>query len=112
NIGTRLGANPRAFLGLAGIGDLVATCYSPRSRNYTVGYRLAKGESLEEIIDSMEEVAEGVKTVCIVKALASHYRISAPISQALFKTLFDGMEIERGMRLLMEFPFAEDVDYI
>ncbi|MEL6652002.1 MAG: NAD(P)H-dependent glycerol-3-phosphate dehydrogenase, partial [Bacteroidota bacterium] len=74
NIGTKLGADPRAFLGLAGIGDLVATCYSPRSRNYTVGYRLAKGESLDEIIDSMEEVAEGVKTVCIVKALASHYR--------------------------------------
>ncbi|MEM6345817.1 MAG: NAD(P)H-dependent glycerol-3-phosphate dehydrogenase [Bacteroidota bacterium] len=112
NIGKKLGADPRAFLGLAGVGDLVATCYSPRSRNYTVGYRLAKGETLEEITASMEEVAEGVKTVCIVKALASHYRISAPISQALFRTLFDGMEIERGMRLLMEFPFSEDVDYI
>lgn len=111
-IGKGLGANVKAFLGLAGIGDLVATCSSKTSRNFTVGYRLAKGESLTEIIENMEEVAEGIKTVCIVRALAAHYKISTPITLTLYKTLFEEMEIARGMRLLMEFPFTEDVEFI
>ncbi|MEO0471636.1 MAG: NAD(P)H-dependent glycerol-3-phosphate dehydrogenase, partial [Bacteroidota bacterium] len=54
SIGRALGADPRSFLGLAGLGDLIATCNSPKSRNYTVGYRLAKGEALDEIITDME----------------------------------------------------------
>ncbi|MCL4163213.1 UNVERIFIED_CONTAM: hypothetical protein GTU68_035250 [Idotea baltica] len=111
-IGKGLGANIKAFLGLAGIGDLVATCSSKNSRNFTVGYRLAKGESLDEIIEDMDEVAEGIKTVCIIRALAAHYKISTPITLTLYKTLFENMEIARGMRLLMEFPFTEDVEFI
>lgn len=111
-IGQRLGADPKAFLGLAGLGDLVATCQSPLSRNYTVGLRLAKGEKLDSIISAMDEVAEGVKTVKIVRALTAHYKIPAPITLALYRTLFEDMEVERGMRLLMEFPFREDVEFI
>ncbi|MEM8896590.1 MAG: NAD(P)H-dependent glycerol-3-phosphate dehydrogenase [Bacteroidota bacterium] len=107
-----LGADPRAFLGLAGIGDLVATCYSPLSRNFTLGYRMAKGESLAEITSSMEEVAEGLNTVAIVRALSARYRIPAPITQALFRILFDGMDIEKGMNLLMEYPYKEDVGFL
>ncbi|MEZ4775780.1 MAG: NAD(P)H-dependent glycerol-3-phosphate dehydrogenase [Bacteroidia bacterium] len=112
NIGKALGADPKAFLGLAGIGDLVATSASHRSRNFTVGFRLAKGENLDEILESMEEVAEGLKTVCIVKALAANYKFSAPITQTLYKTLFEDMDLQHGMRLLMEFPFREDVEFI
>lgn len=112
HIGKALGANPRAFLGLAGIGDLVATSNSPRSRNFTVGFRLAKGETLDEILEDMEEVAEGLKTVCIVQALAATYKFSAPITQTLYRTLFKEMELQHGMRLLMEFPFREDVEFI
>ncbi|MEL6673114.1 MAG: NAD(P)H-dependent glycerol-3-phosphate dehydrogenase [Bacteroidota bacterium] len=111
-IGQALGADPRAFLGLAGIGDLVATCSSPKSRNFTVGLRLAKGESLQEILDDMEEVAEGINTVIVVKGLAAAHRIAAPITQTLYKSLFEEMDIERGVRLLMEFPFTEDVEFI
>lgn len=111
-IGKSLGADPRAFLGLAGIGDIVATCSSPRSRNFTVGYRLGQGESLHDILEGFDEVAEGVNTVCIARALANHYRFPAPITQALYRALFGDLEIERGMRLLMEYPFTEDVDFI
>lgn len=111
-IGRGMGANVKPFLGLAGIGDLVATCTSPKSRNFNLGYRLGKGESLPQIRESMEETAEGVKTVQIVKALSSRLKISAPISLALHRILFEGMEIEKGMRLLMEFPFREDVEFI
>ncbi|MDX1905867.1 MAG: NAD(P)H-dependent glycerol-3-phosphate dehydrogenase [Bacteroidia bacterium] len=111
-IGKALGATVQPFFGLAGIGDLVATCFSSRSRNFAVGYRLAKGESLEQIIASTEEVAEGVQTVRIVHALASEYGISAPITLSLYRSLFDGMDINKGMRLLMEYPFREDVEFI
>ena len=112
HIGKGLGADPRAFLGLAGIGDLVATCSSNKSRNFTVGYRLAKGEKLDEIIESMDEVAEGIKTVAIVKALCTRYKLAAPITQALHRTLFEELDIARGVRLLMEFPFREDVEFL
>ncbi|RMG29826.1 MAG: NAD(P)-dependent glycerol-3-phosphate dehydrogenase [Bacteroidetes bacterium] len=111
-LGKVLGADPRAFLGLAGIGDLVATCSSPLSRNFTVGYRLAKGEKLDHIITDMEEVAEGLKTVCIARAIANYYKVPAPITKALYKTLFEEMDVTRGLRLLMEYPFTEDVEYI
>lgn len=111
-IGKGIGADPRAFLGLAGVGDLVATCSSPLSRNFTVGYRLAKGDNLDDILESMDEIAEGLKTVCIARAIANYYKIPAPISKALYKTLFNELDISRGLRLLMEYPFSEDVEYI
>ncbi len=111
-IGKALGADPKAFLGLAGIGDLIATCSSPRSRNYTVGFRLGKGEKLDDILVSMEEVAEGVKTICLVKALAAFHRIPCPITQALYKTLYEDLSLDRGIQLLMEYPFTEDVEFL
>lgn len=106
------GADARTFLGLAGIGDLVATCSSPHSRNFTVGYRLAKGESLHAIIEDMEEVAEGVTTTYIARALANTHKVSAPITQAIARILQGEMEIQRAVRLLMEYPFTEDVEFI
>lgn len=112
HIGKALGADPRAFLGLAGIGDLVATCSSTRSRNFTVGYRLAKGTSLKQIMEEADEVAEGIHTVATARAITDEYKIPAPITRAIYRTLFEDMDIERGMRLLMEYPFREDVEFI
>ena len=112
NVGKALGADPRAFLGLAGIGDLVATCSSPLSRNFSVGYRLAKGETLGEIMDTMEETAEGINTICIVRALSNYCRIPTPITTALFRTLFEGLDMNKGVDLLMEYPFTQDVAFI
>ncbi|MEO0895529.1 MAG: NAD(P)H-dependent glycerol-3-phosphate dehydrogenase [Bacteroidota bacterium] len=112
NIAKPLGGEVNAFLGLAGIGDLIATCSSPASRNYTVGYRVAKGESTQEVIKSMDEVAEGVRTIAIVRALAQTHKFSAPISLALYKILFDEYDIQKGIRLLMEFPYREDGELV
>lgn len=112
HIGQALGADVRAFLGLAGIGDLVATCSSPRSRNYSVGYRIGKGEKLPEIISSMQEVAEGVYTIRVIRILSQSQKISSPITEVLYRILFEEMEPSRGLRLLMEFPFKEDVDFL
>ena len=111
-IGTALGGNLQAFLGLAGVGDLIATCTSNLSRNFTVGYRLAKGETLKEIITSMEEVAEGVETIKIVKELAETYHIKAPITNVLYKILHNEMTIQEAHTYLMSFPFRAEIDFI
>lgn len=110
--GKKIGATPQAFLGLAGVGDLVATCNSPLSRNYTVGKRLAEGESLSAIISSMNEVAEGVKTVQIANKLAGHYRMPAFITQKLYQVLFEEKPVIQGMQELMNISFTEDVEFI
>ena len=68
-LGQMFGANTQAFLGLAGVGDLVATCSSTLSRNFTVGERLGKGDKLEDIIDSLEETAEGINTIKTLRVI-------------------------------------------
>ena len=111
-LGRALGGDTKAFLGVAGIGDLVTTCNSPMSRNFTVGYRLAKGESLPEILSSMTEVAEGVNTVRIAKKCADHYKVRALVTDRLYKVLFEGMTVEEALDFLMRFPLSADIDFI
>lgn len=111
-LGKALGGNTEAFIGLAGVGDLVATCSSTLSRNYTVGYRLAKGNTLDDIINTMEETAEGVNTIRITKRLADYYKVRAPITQTLYKVLFKGMTIEEALQYLMRYPLNVDVDFL
>jgi len=111
-IGTALGGNTQAFLGLAGIGDLIATCTSNLSRNFTVGYRLSKGESLEAIMESMEEVAEGVKAINIVQELAQSYKVKCPITMALYKIMQGEITIEEAHNYLMSFPFRAEMDFL
>lgn len=111
-LGRALGGNVKAFLGVAGIGDLVTTCNSPMSRNFTVGYRLAKGETLEEILDDMEEVAEGVNTIKIVKKCADYYGVRALITETLYKVLFEGMTVETAVQYLMRYPLNVDIDFL
>lgn len=111
-LGRALGGDVKAFLGVAGIGDLVTTCNSPMSRNFTVGYRLAKGEKLENILSDMGEIAEGVYTVRIAKKCADHYKIRALITDRLYKVLFEGMTVEEALEFLMRFPLSADIDFI
>ena len=110
-IGKVLGGNAQAFLGLAGVGDLIATCTSNLSRNFTVGFRLAKGETLEEIIESMDEVAEGVKTINIVKQLADSYKVRCPITETLHRIIHNNMTIQEAHGYLMNFPFRAEIDF-
>ncbi len=111
-IGQTLGGNAQAFLGLAGIGDLVATCSTNLSRNYTVGYRLAQGESIDDIIESMEEVAEGVKTVDIINELARTYKVRCPITESLYKVIHKEMSMSEANTFLMKFPFRAEIDFL
>ncbi len=78
-----LGAQESTFLGLAGIGDLLATCCSPLSRNYRVGFRLAQGEKLEQILEELGSTAEGVSTTHTVRKFALDQGVSMPITEAV-----------------------------
>ncbi len=111
-LGRALGGDLKAFLGVAGIGDLVTTCNSPMSRNFTVGYRLAKGEKLVDILADMKEVAEGINTVRIAKKCADHYKVRALITDRLYKVLFEGMTVEEALEFLMRYPLNVDIDFL
>jgi glycerol-3-phosphate dehydrogenase len=82
-IGTAYGASPLTFLGLAGVGDLFLTCSSSNSRNYTVGYRLGQGESLDEIMKTLGSVAEGVSTTKGVQIIIEELGVMAPIASSV-----------------------------
>jgi glycerol-3-phosphate dehydrogenase (NAD(P)+) len=111
-LATAMGGNRTAFLGLAGIGDLVATCTSPLSRNYTVGARLAKGETIEHIIATSTEVAEGIKTVNVSKKIAEQRHIRTPIIDHVYKVIYEGMSVETALNYLMEYRWGQDADYV
>ncbi|MCL4164250.1 UNVERIFIED_CONTAM: hypothetical protein GTU68_028041 [Idotea baltica] len=111
HIGKILGANTQAFLGLAGVGDLVATCSSKLSRNFTVGERLGKGESLAEILATMEETAEGVNTIKIIVRLMKGHQMRSPITESLYRVIHGDITMEEALRLLMKSPFSVDFDF-
>lgn len=90
-LGTKLGANPLTFAGLAGMGDLVATCISRLSRNRSVGEELGHGRRLEDIVGEMNMVAEGVKTSRAVLALAEREGVEVPLCEHVVKVLYEGV---------------------
>jgi len=91
-LGVALGASPLTLSGLAGLGDLIATCASPLSRNHYVGEELTKGRSLKEITDSMTGVAEGVSTTVAVWNLAQQLGLEMPITEKIYQVLYEGLE--------------------
>jgi glycerol-3-phosphate dehydrogenase (NAD(P)+) len=110
--GKSLGASSQAFIGVAGIGDLVATATSPSSRNYSFGMRLAKGETVEQIRNNMPELAEGVRTLRIARLLARHYKLHVPITDMLYAVVYEQFPIEKALEYLMTYPYAVDVDFL
>jgi len=86
-LGVAMGGEAQTFAGLAGIGDLVATCTSEQSRNRHVGVQLGQGKSIAEIIDSMFMVAEGVKSAPAVMALANRYQVAMPIAEEVYEVV-------------------------
>jgi glycerol-3-phosphate dehydrogenase (NAD(P)+) len=110
--GTRLGTSNKAFLGTAGIGDLIATATSSNSRNYTFGMRLAKGETPDQIKATAKEVAEGVRTLQIVHRVARTYKLHMPITDMLYKIVFQNMNVDKAIVYLMEYPYDIDVDFL
>jgi len=100
-LGIALGGQPITFAGLAGMGDLVATCFSDQSRNRTVGVELGRGRALEEITAEMQMVAEGVKSTEAVLALAARHDIDMPIAQAVGAVLYQGLRPADMVEALM-----------
>jgi len=100
-LGVALGATPLTFTGLAGLGDLILTCTSQRSRNRYVGEQLGKGRQLDAILGEMVHVAEGVDTTRVVRALARRYGVDMPIVDAIYRILFEGERPRDAVRSLM-----------
>ena len=107
-LGTALGGEPATFSGLAGMGDLVATCVSPHSRNRHVGEQLGRGKSLQQILDEMHMVAEGVKTAATVSALAAQHQVSLPVCEAIHRVLAGDIGPEEAYLGLM--PAGHEAD--
>jgi len=101
-LATTLGSNPLTLKGLAGMGDLVLTCTSDLSRNQTVGRKLGQGMSLDEILEDMNMVAEGVKTSISVHELAQQADVEMPISEQVYRVLHEDKSAAEAMRDLMD----------
>lgn len=91
-LGVALGANPLTFSGLAGLGDVIATCASPLSRNHHVGVELSKGRSLTEITDSMTDVAEGVSTTLVARDLSQQLELEMPVTEKIYQVLYENAD--------------------
>jgi len=100
-LGVALGGRRETFFGLAGLGDLVATCTSPHSRNRHVGIEVARGRSLDDVLASMTQVAEGVRTTGAARRLAAQHGIEVPIADQVHAVLFDGRPPREAMAALM-----------
>ena len=100
-LGVAMGAKAETFQGLAGLGDLITTCISPEGRNRSVGERIGKGEKVQEILDGMKSVAEGVPTTRGVRKLAMRYSVEMPITESIHAVLFDGKDVLEALAELM-----------
>ncbi|CAH2715730.1 Glycerol-3-phosphate dehydrogenase [NAD(P)+] [Neobacillus rhizosphaerae] len=100
-LGTKMGANPLTFSGLTGIGDLIVTCTSVHSRNWRAGNMLGKGKTLDEVLDSMGMVVEGVRTTKAAFQLAKKYNVKMPITFALYDVLFNDKNAKDAVDVLM-----------
>ncbi|KFX69005.1 glycerol-3-phosphate dehydrogenase [Pseudomonas taeanensis MS-3] len=108
----QLGANPMTFLGLAGVGDLIVTCSSAKSRNYQVGYALGEGLSLDDAVERLGEVAEGVNTIKVLKAKAEEIDVYMPLVAGLHAIVFEGRTLDQVIEALMRAEPKTDVDFI
>jgi glycerol-3-phosphate dehydrogenase (NAD(P)+) len=101
-LGVAMGGRPETFAGLAGMGDLIATCNSTQSRNRHVGELLGQGMSLDQIIEEMDQVAEGVKTIPVVLELGRKYNVPMPITEAVAKVVLEGAHASSAYRGLIK----------
>src|SRR5688500_5045150 len=113
-ISVHFGAMPLTLLGIAWVGDLIATCASPQSRNHTVGIELGKGRKIDEIIDSMNMVAEGVKSCKPLLELGKEAGVYMPITESVVRICHEGATVEEIVADLLsrevraEFEGVED----
>jgi glycerol-3-phosphate dehydrogenase (NAD(P)+) len=109
-LGVAMGANPLTFAGLAGMGDIMATCASMQSRNTQVGVRLGKGESIADIVASMNMVAEGVKSSAVVVDLARKLGVEMPIAEQVARVCDGTQSAADALRALMSRSSRSEFD--
>ena len=107
-----LGGNPMTFLGLAGVGDLFVTCTSPLSRNYQVGYALAEGKNIDEILENLGETAEGVNTIRLVKQKSEEIQVYMPLVHGMYEILFGDKSLKEVIQHLMLGEQNSDVEFV
>ena len=100
-LGVAMGARPQTFAGLAGLGDLVTTCISPKGRNRSFGERIGKGQTIKQAEAATESVIEGIATCKSVVALAQRYNVEMPITQAIYEVLFENKPVRVAVADLM-----------
>ena len=111
-VSINLGANPSTLYGLSGMGDLIATCSSPMSRNYTVGSMLAKGKKVDDILKELGSVAEGVKTSKAICELAKKLSIEVPVSNAIYEAVYTDITPQELLSKLMNRKLKEEERYV
>ncbi|KAK4049701.1 hypothetical protein OIV83_003976 [Microbotryomycetes sp. JL201] len=111
-VGVAYNADPMTFLSLAGVGDLFLTCSSEKSRNFTVGYRLGKGETLDHILQTLGSVAEGVDTTKAAFKLVKDKQLDAPILIEVWEMLWNGRPAKECAQRLMNLPMRTEEQYI
>lgn len=100
-LGTKMGANPLTFSGLTGVGDLIVTCTSVHSRNWRAGHMLGQGQNLEDVLQNMGMIVEGVRTTKAAYQLAQKYHCQMPIAEMLYHVLFNGVDAKEAVERLM-----------
>ena len=111
-VSLKLGANPSTLYGLSGMGDLIATCSSPMSRNYTVGSMLGQGKKINDILAELGSVAEGVKTSKAICELAKKLDIEVPVSEAIYEAVYTDITPQELLDKLMNRKLKEEESYI
>lgn len=106
--GVAMGAQAETFLGLSGMGDLIATCSSSQSRNFRVGFNLAKGQTLDQVLGELGQVAEGVRTTRIVYEFAKARGVEMPITETVYNILQGTWSVEEGIHRIMVRPQVQD----
>ncbi|MFN3921458.1 MAG: NAD(P)H-dependent glycerol-3-phosphate dehydrogenase [Caldimicrobium sp.] len=109
-LGTKLGGKKETFYGLAGLGDLVLTCTGYLSRNYQVGLKLGQGYSIEDILQEIKQVAEGVKTVATLKAISEKLHISLPICEEVYNVIYLKEKPENSIARLLSRSLKEEFE--
>ena len=110
-LSVKLGANPSTLYGLSGMGDLIATCSSPMSRNYTVGSMLGQGKKIDDILSELGSVAEGVKTSKAVCDLAKKLNLEVPVSSAIYEAVYTDITPQEVLSKLMNRKLKKEESY-
>ena len=109
-LGVRLGADPKTFTGLAGLGDLVLTCTGDLSRNWTLGHKIGQGMKLEAILSDTRTVAEGVKTTKSVYNMSRKLGVEMPIAEQVYRMLYEDLDPKEALQILMSRHLRREID--